>query len=66
MMDCKKALSETGGDLEKAQEYLRKKGLSSADKKSSRLAAEGRIGSYIHDSRIGVLIEVNCETDFVG
>ncbi|CAN1764935.1 Polyprotein of EF-Ts, chloroplastic [Linum perenne] len=66
MMDCKKALSETGGDLEKAQEYLRKKGLSSADKKSSRIAAEGRIGSYIHDSRIGVLIEVNCETDFVG
>ncbi|XP_022755008.1 uncharacterized protein LOC111303187 isoform X1 [Durio zibethinus] len=66
MMDCKKALSETGGDLEKAQEYLRKKGLSTADKKSSRLAAEGRIGSYIHDSRIGVLIEINCETDFVG
>ncbi|XWS69914.1 hypothetical protein CRYUN_Cryun03dG0004300 [Craigia yunnanensis] len=66
MMDCKNALSETGGDLEKAQEYLRKKGLSTADKKSSRLAAEGRIGSYIHDSRIGVLIEVNCETDFVG
>lgn len=66
MMDCKKALTETGGDLEKAQEYLRKKGLSSADKKSSRLAAEGRIASYIHDSRIGTLIEVNCETDFVG
>ncbi|KAJ0701914.1 putative translation elongation factor EFTs/EF1B, UBA-like superfamily, nucleic acid-binding protein [Helianthus annuus] len=66
MMDCKKALSETGGDIEKAQEYLRKKGLSTADKKSARLAAEGRIGSYIHDSRIGVLIEVNCETDFVG
>ncbi|KAM5547639.1 polyprotein of EF-Ts, chloroplastic [Rosa sericea] len=66
MMDCKKALSETGGDIEKAQEYLRKKGLSSAEKKSSRLAAEGRIGSYIHDTRIGVLIEVNSETDFVG
>ncbi|GAV91186.1 S1 domain-containing protein/UBA domain-containing protein/EF_TS domain-containing protein [Cephalotus follicularis] len=66
MMDCKKALSETGGDLEKAQDYLRKKGLSTADKKSSRLAAEGRIGAYIHDSRIGALIEVNCETDFVG
>ncbi|KAK9142674.1 hypothetical protein Syun_012074 [Stephania yunnanensis] len=66
MMDCKKALAETGGNLEKAQEYLRKKGLSTADKKSSRLAAEGRIGSYIHDSRIGTLIEVNCETDFVG
>ena len=66
MMDCKKALSETGGDLEKAHEYLRKKGLAAADKKSSRIAAEGRIGSYIHDSRIGVLFEVNCETDFVG
>ncbi|XP_030448526.2 polyprotein of EF-Ts, chloroplastic [Syzygium oleosum] len=66
MMDCKKALSETGGNLEKAQEYLRKKGLSTADKKSSRLAAEGRIGCYIHDARIGVLIEVNSETDFVG
>ncbi|XP_072975001.1 polyprotein of EF-Ts, chloroplastic [Typha angustifolia] len=66
MMDCKKALSETGGDLEKAQEYLRKKGLSSADKKSSRLAAEGRISAYIHDARIGCLIEVNSETDFVG
>ncbi|RRT85086.1 hypothetical protein BHE74_00007903 [Ensete ventricosum] len=66
MMDCKKALAESDGDLEKAQEYLRKKGLSSADKKSSRLAAEGRISSYIHDSRIGTLIEINCETDFVG
>nr|CAD1829997.1 unnamed protein product [Ananas comosus var. bracteatus] len=66
MMDCKKALTETGGDLVKAQEYLRKKGLSSADKKSSRLAAEGLISAYIHDSRIGCLIEVNCETDFVG
>lgn len=66
MMDCKKALTETEGDLEKAHEYLRKKGLAAADKKSSRLAAEGRIGTYIHDSRIGVLIEVNCETDFVG
>lgn len=65
MMDCKKALSETGGDIVKAQEYLRKKGLASADKKASRATAEGRIGSYIHDSRIGVLIEVNCETDFV-
>lgn len=65
MMDCKKALSETGGDIVKAQEYLRKKGLASADKKASRATAEGRVGSYIHDSRIGVLIEVNCETDFV-
>lgn len=65
MMDCKKALSETGGDIVKAQEFLRKKGLASADKKASRTTAEGRIGSYIHDGRIGVLIEVNCETDFV-
>ncbi|RWW09154.1 hypothetical protein GW17_00027363 [Ensete ventricosum] len=65
MMDCKKALAETEGDIVKAQEFLRKKGLASADKKASRATAEGRIGSYIHDSRIGVLIEVNCETDFV-
>ncbi|KAL6643683.1 hypothetical protein ACP70R_018449 [Stipagrostis hirtigluma subsp. patula] len=65
MMDCKKALAETGGDLQKAQEFLRKKGLSSADKKSSRLAAEGLIGSYIHDNRIGCMIEINSETDFV-
>ena len=65
MMDCKKALSETGGDIVKAQEFLRKKGLASAEKKASRATAEGRIGSYIHDSRIGVLVEVNCETDFV-
>lgn len=64
-MDCKKALAETGGDIVKAQEFLRKKGLASAEKKASRTTAEGRIGSYIHDSRIGVLIEVNCETDFV-
>ena len=65
MMDCKKALSETGGDIVKAQEFLRKKGLASADNKASRATAEGRIGSYVHDSRIGILIEVNCETDFV-
>lgn len=65
MMDCKKALSESGGDIVKAQEFLRKKGLASADKKASRATAEGRIGSYIHDSRIGILLEVNCETDFV-
>ncbi|GJN34841.1 hypothetical protein PR202_gb23540 [Eleusine coracana subsp. coracana] len=65
MMDCKKALAESGGDIEKAQEYLRKKGLAAADKRAGRATAEGRIGSYIHDSRIGVLLEVNCETDFV-
>jgi elongation factor Ts len=65
MMGCKKALAESDGDLQKAQEFLRKKGLSSADKKSSRLATEGLIGSYIHDSRIDCMIEVNSETDFV-
>jgi len=66
MMDCKKALKETDGDLEKASEWLRKKGIASAGKKSSRVAAEGLVDSYIHTgSRIGVLVEVNCETDFV-
>jgi elongation factor Ts len=66
MMDCKKALAECGGDLEAASEFLRKKGLASADKKSGRVAAEGAIGAYIHaGSRLGVLVEVNCETDFV-
>ena len=65
MMDCKKALVETNGDLEKAIEYLREKGLSSAAKKAGRIAAEGLVDSYIHmGGRIGVLIEVNCETDF--
>ena len=66
MMDCKKALSETGGDAEKAIEWLRQKGIASAEKKSGRVAAEGAIGSYIHTgARVGVLIELNCETDFV-
>nr|XP_024370939.1 uncharacterized protein LOC112280107 isoform X3 [Physcomitrium patens] len=65
MMDCKKALAACDNDLEKASEYLRKKGLASAEKKSGRIASEGLIGSYIHDGRIGVLIEVNSETDFV-
>ncbi len=66
MMDCKKALSETSGDLTKAIEWLRQKGIASAEKKSSRVAAEGSIGSYIHTgSRVGVLLELNCETDFV-
>ena len=66
MMDCKKALNETDGDVEKAIEWLRKKGIASAEKKSGRVAAEGAVGSYIHTgSRVGVLIEVNCETDFV-
>ena len=66
MMDCKKALNETNGNLDKAVEWLRKKGIASAEKKSSRVAAEGAIGSYIHTgSRVGVLLELNCETDFV-
>ena len=66
MMDCKKALNETDGDVAKAIEWLRKKGIASAEKKSGRVAAEGSIGSYIHTgSRVGVLLELNCETDFV-
>ena len=61
MMDCKKALNETDGNVEKAVEWLRKKGIASADKKSGRVAAEGSIGSYIHTgSRVGVLLELNC------
>ena len=65
-MDCKKALAESGGDVEKAVDYLRKKGLSAAAKKSGRIAAEGAVGSYIHGAgKLGVLVEVNCETDFV-
>lgn len=66
MMDCKKALTETNGDMEKAIEYLREKGIASAAKKAGRIAAEGIVESYIHaGGRIGVLVEVNCETDFV-
>lgn len=65
MMDCKKALGEVGGNMEKAIDYLRQKGLAAAQKKQSRIAAEGTIGSYIHGGRIGVMVEVNCETDFV-
>ncbi len=66
MMDCKKALAETNADMTKAIEWLRQKGISSAEKKSGRIAAEGAIGSYIHTgSRVGVLLELNCETDFV-
>ena len=65
MMKCKEALKEADGDLEKAETILRKKGLQSADKKASRVAKEGVIASYIHHDRAGVLIEVNCETDFV-
>jgi elongation factor Ts len=66
MMDCKKALTETKGDIEKAIEWLRQKGIASAAKKEGRVAAEGLIHSYIHTGgRVGVLVEVNCETDFV-
>ena len=66
IMECKNALKETNGDMEKAIEYLRKKGLSAAVKKQGRVASEGSIGSYIHaGGKIGVLVEVNCETDFV-
>lgn len=66
MMDCKKALKETDGDMAKAVEWLRQKGIASAEKKSGRSATEGLVGSYIHTGgRVGVLVEVNCETDFV-
>jgi len=66
MMDCKKALAEAGGDAAKAEELLRKKGLSAAAKKAGRVASEGAVASYIHmGGKIGVLVEVNCETDFV-
>jgi elongation factor Ts len=66
MMDCKTALTETGGDFDKAVEYLRKKGLASAAKRAGRAAKEGMIGHYIHmGGKVGVLVEVNCETDFV-
>ena len=64
MMDAKKALVETDGDMEKAMEVLRQKGIASADKKMGRIAAEGRIGSYVSEG-FGAMIEVNCETDFV-
>lgn len=66
MMDCKKALTETAGDIEKAIDFLREKGLAAAAKKAGRVAAEGLVEAYIHaGGRIGVLVEVNCETDFV-
>ena len=66
MLDCKKALQEAEGDLDRAVEILRKRGLAAAAKKAGRIAAEGAVGSYIHaGGKIGVLVEVNCETDFV-
>ncbi|MBO4359271.1 MAG: elongation factor Ts [Eubacteriaceae bacterium] len=67
MMDCKKALTETDGDLDKAVTFLREKGIASAAKKSSRVAAEGSVGTYVSpDGNTAVIVEVNCETDFVG
>lgn len=66
MMDCKSALTEVGGDMEKAIEFLRKKGLATAQKRAGRAMTEGMIQSYIHmNAKLGVLVEVNCETDFV-
>jgi elongation factor Ts len=66
VMDCKRALAETGGDLDKALVYLREKGLAAAAKRATRRAIEGLVGSYVHaGGKIGVLVEVNCETDFV-
>jgi elongation factor Ts len=65
MMDCKKALAECQGDVAKAEEYLRKKGISGAAKKQGRITAEGLVGTYVHNGKIGVIVEVNCETDFV-
>ena len=65
-MDCKKALTETEGNLEKAVDYLRQKGLAAAAKKADRVAADGAVGAYVHPGgKIGVLVEINCETDFV-
>jgi elongation factor Ts len=66
MMDCKKALQDTGGDLQKAVDLLRQKGIARAEKRADRAAKEGAIGSYIHfNGKVAVLVEVNCETDFV-
>lgn len=66
MMDCKKALEEANGDMERASELLREKGLAAAAKKAGRIASEGLVEAYIHaNGRIGVLVEINCETDFV-
>ncbi len=66
MMDCKKALAESGGNFEKAVDYLRQKGLATAAKRAGKTASEGLIGSYVHaGGKIGVMVEVNCETDFV-
>jgi len=65
MMDCKKALAQCDGDFAKAEEWLRKQGITGAAKKSGRTVAEGLVGAYVHNGKVGVLVEVNCETDFV-
>ena len=66
MMDCKKALTECDGDMDKAVDFLREKGLAQAAKKAGRIAAEGLVGSYVsEDAKTGVIVEINCETDFV-
>jgi elongation factor Ts len=66
MMDCKKALAETAGDIQKAVDYLRQKGLASAAKKADRVAADGAVAAYLHPGgKLGALVEINCETDFV-
>jgi len=65
-MDCKKALAETGGDVEKAIDYLRKRGVAAAAKKADRIVTDGAVGAYVHPGgKVGVLLEINCETDFV-
>jgi elongation factor Ts len=66
MMDCKKALTETAGDVQKAVDYLRQKGLAAATKKADRVAADGAVAAYVHaGGKLGALVEINCETDFV-
>ena len=65
MSDCKKALVECGSDMDKAVDYLRKKGIANAAKKAARVASQGVVATYLHGSRLGVMVEVNCETDFV-
>ena len=65
MMDCKKALVECDGDMDKAIDFLREKGLAAAAKKAGRIAAEGMVDTYVDENGVGVIVEVNCETDFV-
>src|SRR5260370_12984529 len=65
MMDCKKALAESQGDLGKAEEYLSKKGIGGGERRAGGIAGEGLIGTYVHGGRLGAMVEVNCETDFV-